>query len=246
VLVTPGIFLEVPGSFQAVILGEYDGYTTNEQATINGYPDSLFGEITGNSFDVIGLYKWKIPLSDPKNPRPLTFNNGCLVEIDTNGSTSYATGGGVYQTNTGNGSQVQVGVGLERVKDFTVGVQLDWASATDSYLLAGATTSYPDVNYTQDHFSVGGEKWISPNWALRMGIIFDDNNSHGYYAPNTGYYTLDGGEEITGVMVTPGIGYENKSFHLDGMLMFEEPTAVAPNTDSYTILGFQLETALLF
>lgn len=235
----PGLFLDIPSSFEAGIVAiyNYDIMTTNFiNAPIYKYDDN-------NTFNIVGLYKWKVPLAAPG----LTFNNGALVSRTYFTQSYYDTTGYVVSTFEDTGFQLQLGAGLEKEKDFALGLQVDGNVVTGNQQFLG--TNYQFYNFDLTQVSLGGEKWISPHWALRLGFTYEDASNTGPQMASDSFYIVYPHQEAKGVRVIPGIGYEDPAFHLDGMVWFEQPGSSNPSgtiTYTYTVIGLTLNASIRF
>jgi len=115
-IIAPCVYLEIPDSLQAGIIVNTANAPTSI-SIVNGetYP---FESYT-NDVDLI-FCKWKMVLSPPRDAQHLSLNGGILFEI-TNQAVNNL--GDIYNSYTTQSSQLQIGLGLERVKNFTLGLQ---------------------------------------------------------------------------------------------------------------------------
>lgn len=243
----PSLFVEVPSSFQGGILLSLQNQT-DEFGVINGDTNQVstpyFKTENISVENVAVLYKWRMPLVDPGNPHPFSFNHGALFQL-TSSQTSY------WQPDGSSGGNMSVmsynfqgGVGLEWKKDLTLGIQLNW------YGITSTPDNSPVGLLSNDYisrFGFGGEKWVAENWSIRLGIVEENAQNPCQNGANDGYFGLDPNQSLSGLMGTAGIGYDNKGFRMDGMVWCEQPTftPTTPN-DTPTLLGLDLDAALCF
>jgi hypothetical protein len=241
----PCLFLDFPGTFQGGIMVNIHHQTETANFTIgpNYYPDYMSDIDNGVNFAVI--YKSKMGTSDPGNPHPLSFNHGGLFEIFSSSGTDFGPTGGTQEIFQDTSYTFQMGMGLEWEKDLTLGFQLCWEGSTDSTGHPPFPV-YPLQNSPSFTISGGGEKWLSPYWALRMGLLYEDNENHGLVI-NDGLFPIYPGQSVTGIRFTTGAGYEDKGLRIDGMVWYEVPSVANAGPDySYAFFGIQLDGALLF
>lgn len=252
ILIEPCAFLEVPGSFQGgVVLDINENSQTDTISENSTVIQPTYTEQTGTGMSFAALYKWKIALSPPKDPHPLTFNNGILLETGSFDSTEFTFGGTVPYTFQMTSFSLQAGLGFEREGNFTLGLQVDSLGTVGTeQLSSGVLDQYYDESIS--HITLGGEKCLSPDWALRMGLTFvEDQNLAvpGSETAGEGFFSLFPGQQVTGVMVTTGAGYEDKGLKIDGMVWFEQPESTGTGFTgpeyAYTIMGAQLAFGLV-
>jgi len=232
----PCLYLEVPGTFQGGLVAEFhntSSYSVQASTTSPTFPTS--------TFNLMALYKWKIALSRPGEAPALTLNHGLLFGLSNEGLPSL--------TNLKN--QLQVGVGLEREKDFTVGVQLDGTWNCENFQQTTQPTK--PVNQTDqmtlDQICLGGEKWLTPQLAIRLGLIYEnavENQNTGGPALTEGFYSIKAGQQAQGWMPTAGVGFEERNLKLDGVIWFENPQLTTPNgsVNISNILGAGISAVL--
>lgn len=252
----PGLFLEVPGTFQAGVVGTIYGNSenTNFASTNQSYfPSSpTYHYIDDGNFTLNALYKWKIALEASGGPDALTFNNGALFQFYNDNSKVYSPSGNTNMKAQEGTNQFQAGVGLERAGDFTLGAQVNLyrLNGTQSFAVGNPGTS----GFTQNQVSLGGEKWVSPQWALRAGLMYEDDSTPPYTGIGSGswqgFLILGPGEEVSGVMINLGAGFQAKDFQADAHFWFEQPSfqgpSGTPSTFQYTLIGAELSLSLFF
>jgi len=240
----PCLFLDIPGTFQAgALLHIYQYSGTQSHPDIPPYQWAVL-----NSLDGAVLYKCKMTLGPTQDdPSPLSFNHGMVFSWISDQETINNSNGTFNSNLTVTYTQLQFGLGLERERDFTLGLQANWMT-NDAFSQAPSSSTNQLNNSFLAHYTLGGEKWVSPNWALRMGLTWlDDHDSKGEVGPawmGEDFFDFYSGQDITGIQITSGVGYQDKSLRVDGMAWFEQPQSsgakfTGPNY-AYTVFGAQL------
>lgn len=251
----PCLFFEIPGIFQGGVVGLFNNstYINSISYTNNAAPDvPAYTSYIDNNFDIAAIYKWKIILSNSEKSYPLSLNQGALFQVTNSQGTDFNSDGSIWENFQETTLKAQAGLGLEREKDFTAGFQLNWQGFVDNF--ENQTDIIPGNNnlYTFG-FSFGGEKWISSHWALRMGLLYDDHNYNGSLEIDQYFYLIGASQDFKGLMITPGIGYEDKGLKVDGMVWFEQPSGLntiilntANPADEYKLFGIELAATVYF
>lgn len=235
--VSPCLFLDIPEKFQAgfVMNTNSQSVTTSDTILSGSIPSQSPYLWNSSSFLILtGVYRWRIPLSQANDPKPLTFNNGVLVGISSSAVTGYNTNETVSQISDLNTTSCQAGIGLEKKDDFTFGLQM-YVNSGGTTIQTSPGTHEPNISLFQ--LSLGGEKWVVPHWAARMGLTYEDDQN-----TSNGFYSVSSGQEFTGLMTSFGAGYYENGVQLDSMIYFERPsqTGTASSTNSYSIFGAEL------
>jgi hypothetical protein len=249
----PCAFLEIPKIFQAGIVANI--YSSSQTFTSQYFIPQDYLEADNNLY-LAALYKWKMVLSNQNDVQPLSFNHGLLLQVNSfQGTDKYQTQGTFNNSDTQ--LQIQLGLGLEREKDFMVGLQGNWFED----ILNQQNSEFPPTqNYSVATFrlSLGGEKWITPNWALRLGLTYQNDQDQpssdgGGTSIWDDFYPIFPSQQITGLLVSVGAGYENQSFKVNGMIWYEGSQVALlpgdfPSIDesnySYSVYGAQLSVAV--
>ena len=247
--INPCLFLNIPGTFQCGVVFDFNqnSLTANESSTNTTFvPNASFNSQAGNGTNWVALYKWEIPLSGPGDPHPLTFNNGILLGATNSQGTHFftdVTTPSPYQILT---SQSQIGIGLERAKDFMVGFQ--WNEDSTDHLEQYIPGNFQAYSVSSSNrISLGGERWISETCALRIGLTYeDDQNSGGPGGATEGFFQINPYEDVSGLQISAGAGYERGNFKGDGMIWLE-PSSITPTHDSPFISGLGMNgSCILF
>lgn len=250
----PCVFLDIQGSFQAGAMGGFNS-NSNTETTNSSNPSVVPSTPTylydnDNIFFLTALYKWKITISPKGNDSQLSFNNGFRLDVSDNDETQFQPDGSNFSTSNESTNHFQFGLGLEREKDFTFGVQGNVYETNSTEIFIGQ----PAINhtFTMNQISVGGEKWISPNWTLRLGLMYENDNDPVINGNGSseweGYYEIYPGQEVKGTFITAGLGYEDKILTMDGRIFFEQPQSFGQGLTgpeyTNTLLGAELSMAL--
>ena len=246
-VISPCVFLEIPGSLQAGVIVNATSDATSISASFpsgsgltSGGPD-LFETYT-NNINLV-FCKWKMTLSPSQETNPLSLNCGILFGVT---SETVSAPGDIYNNFNLQSSQLQIGMGLERSKNFTIGLQLD-AQANN---LTQSVATEPNSSGNLIEVCLGMEKWLSPEWALRLGLVYQNEPTNDGFNPE--YFNVPVPMQETAWMTTLGIGYDVKNFKIDAMTFLDPESVGAIGVDSgnttttYTIFGFELSAEVLF
>lgn len=245
----PDLYLNLSDVFQVAVIGRFgDSDLTVEQDSPNSliYPDNpTYKAGSSNHSSVFGIFKTRLPLSG-KVKQTLSFNTGGYLLVNNTQSTNYDTTGITLQTSALNDLRAGVGFGLESSKDFTVGLQ----ASLDSQ--SGGTTPISGPFQPNGLFSysvsAGGERWLNPHWAFRMGMVFEDDYNGGSSAVLKPFYVVGPGLRVVSTTLTAGLGYSDPNWKSDFMLWTGQPSLYdSPNpSDFATQVGVELALSLLF
>jgi hypothetical protein len=144
----------------------------------------------------------------------------------------FQPGGTLLETDRHQQVQTALGIGLEAPEDYTVGLQFQSRNdlgGSFNPLDAGAA-GQADPNLDAYQIALGGEKWISPEWALRIGILNEIDVER--FSPY---------QQTLASSVVGGMGLREDNFLLDAKLLLGEVfplnDASAPDTSQ---TGFEL------
>ncbi len=239
----PGVHFEIPGIFQAALLMNVNNFNLTSSYTfpigsgLQNQPTYLLQALNGVGFDA--LYKWKIYLTSPNDPKTLSLNNGIFMGINSNQSTQYNPDSTVVVSTQNTGGFFTAGVGLESKDDFMLGLQINSNGISSNVVQGSGTVN----NVSQFNFTLGGERWFMENWAARIGLTVENNEN-----TVNGFYTGANGLTYSGLMTTFGVGYDDKKLQLDGRVFYDEPSPnnVGALSDFYNIFGVEFSANLLF
>jgi hypothetical protein len=104
------------------------------------------------------------------------------------------------------------------------------------------------TGYQSLTLSVGGEKWITPQWAFRMGAVYQDETNNGALPYTTFYYPdIAPGVELETATLTAGVGFQENAFYGDLTLSCGQSVRDNPATDAFASrVGAQLAAGVRF
>ena len=156
---------------------------------------------------------------------------------------------GVYLTNTpdflGDGTEffqaysnrqqisTRFGIGLESPKEYTFGLQ--WKS--QNYVAGSQDIVSKDLTASNNGFDLyqvafGGERWLSPTWAFRLGMVLEEDIYAG------------GNPDTLTTTVNAGFGVEKVFGRVDFRLFLGQTTDNNDLSNTIGFLGSQISTTL--
>jgi len=248
----PAVILDLPGFQAGFQLTQYhfsvlQTYVSSNTSIIPNQ-DTYLSQVD-DLLTFMLLEKWRTELSDLGDVPSLYFVQGGQWSNETYKATLYESNGNLLGINPGGHNQFQLGMGLERPGVFTLGLQLVANERTQT--TQAGSLFVQNINTSTLRLTLGGEKWISPRLALRLGFSFVDENSSTSSTNNItaswDYFNLNPGQEITGVLASTGFGYQTTTLRLEGLLFLESPQSTGTNSTgspwTYTVFGGQLSFA---
>lgn len=245
----PDLFLEVPGAFQAGLVGRVShtelDYQLDSSNTllISSIPNYLLQ--TDDTLVVLGSAKGKFPLPGTLRQK-MTLNMGGYFLIGNAQSKQTDPTGAPVQTTNESDLQLGLGAGVENAGDFTLGLQTLLETRSGSY--APTSGSGYSLDYLAYSISMGGEKWVNERWALRGGLSFEDDYNGGGANVVKVHYQVPPGTRIVATILFAGVGFKQGSFRSDLTLWMGQPSVYdSPNPDDfYTQAGAQGTLTFLF
>ena len=239
----PEIYFESPNSLQAVLLGRIsNGDISLQQESSN---DPLFNQPSHkyqstSSTAVLGALKTNSPLQ-----RLMSLKSGASFLFQTTTTSLFDPSQNPAAVSDSQTWQFQMGTGLEGLEKYTVGLQARLQGVSGGFTPAGASAE--PVNFFSYQLSLGGEQWISNQWAFRAGIIYENDINAGASSYPSGIFTVPSGQRVVSTAITAGAGYKNSSFKADLGFFFDQPYVYdSPNPDDFmTQIGIQLSLSLL-
>ncbi len=199
----PEVRYEIPGRllvrFSSFVTNDYTHFLQTASQAVTEFPD--LGPYVSSQYQNmtnLGLFRLTLPLSDKTNLKLGGSLTAYLYNIDLIGKNA-----NVY--NNQNRQQVNgtFGIGLESPGDYNLGLQFIGQSyISEVQLVADNSTTATDYNYY--HLALGGEKKVGSNWALRGGLVMEDD-----------IYTVSKDLNTLYLDLTSGLGYEDKNLRLD-------------------------------
>ena len=169
------VIYEVPASLKIDFSAALQNSSADFEQTTSA-PTSLFNDqprfhlSDSQTLNLKGSFRYSLPLKEEQN-----LKLGGSVGLVWNQTQSLPSG---FPNNTPQQQMnILFGLGFEEEKEYTMGLQ--WKSR--SYLSESQispvlpTTLNPGVNEYQIAF--GGEKWLTPTWALRLGLAVEEDDA---------------------------------------------------------------------
>jgi hypothetical protein len=242
----PEAYFESPGTFQAAVITRFIQVTSNLQLSspnILLVPQTLNYKADDTSAAVLAaVFKSATPLDGGLN-----WRNGGLVTLSNSTQNSYDPSGAPVSTLNQQNLEAQVGTGVEKPGDFTVGLQasLQTVSGTDKDSLGNGLG---DTGYLVYSFSMGGERWITKQWAFRMGLAYQNQFNSGNVPYSTFYLpAMDPGVRLITTIITVGAGFKDEGFYGDWEFSYGQPTRYGGDPSAFaTQVGTQLALGVAF
>jgi len=208
---TGEIFYERPGELQARLsldLSESKTHLTQSaSAAVSQYPDFSSPLSDQKTLSVAGAAKGRWHFSD------VDLKWGASLQCAGVDEKTYGSGGApgpdLHQTQW----EALAGIGLEAPEDYLVGLQLKCDFLAGGTLGPEASGDLQEAppNQNSCQAALGGEKWISPDWALRIGVV--NEIDFGRSAPFTQKLLSN---------VVGGVGWRGENLQVDGELTLGE------------------------
>jgi len=180
------------------------------------------------SMNANGEFKVMEPLSDKE-----TLKIGGSLASYTNDTDLLNPDQSLYDSQNKQWINATLGVGLESLYDYLYGIQFK----TQNYLHDVPSTNNTDNNSPADfdsyQLAVGGEKWLSSNWAFRLGLIVETD----IYGQGSHLQTLN-------TTVTAGVGYESLFWKADLKMVAGQTVDINDSSNTSTQTGAQLAGTL--
>ena len=240
----PELYFEIPNSLQAGLLTRFsnaDISLQRDSSDISIISNQASYKLQNtNTSSVLAALKMSSPLqklTSLKTGFSLLFESGKTTDYDPSQNTISTTDGQVWQ--------VQLGTGLEGLEKYTVGIQVKIQG------ISGGVSNPPGpdqaINFFSYQINLGGEQWITKQWAFRAGIVYENDLNSGALDYQPGFFPIPSGQRIVSTLITTGVGFKNDRFKTDLLFFFGQPFVYdSPNPDDfYTQVGFQLAASFL-
>jgi hypothetical protein len=177
-----------------------------------------------------GAFKLRLPFSDTES-----LDMGGFISGFFNNQDVLRTTGTVSDDKDRQQIGTAFGIGLDSPKEYTMGLQwksLSYAINTDLINNPGTTSSLAGTDYSYYQLAFGGEKWISPTWAFRLGLVgeIDDYSS-------TSISTLT-------TTINAGLGIEEVFGRVDGRVWLGQAGDLNNASNTVGLVGAQLYMTL--
>ena len=239
----PEIYFESPGTFEASITGRFSNFNVSyERDSSNpgvflGTPG--FNLETGNAAIGVAVFKMTNALTDAIN-----LKTGGLISVEIantgNFTPSESPNGGVSL----NAWTAQAGIGFDHPQDYTLGVQADFEQINGNESDSSGVTA--TNNFFDYKIHVGGERWLSKAWALRVGVIYEDADNMGNAEQDQFLYPILPGERIETTTIVAGIGYQDSHLKIDANLSEAQPNLSDDASNYGNFYGAQIAASLNF
>lgn len=230
----PEVRYELPGTltlrFFSFVTNDYTTFSQQANPTAPGFGDfSPFINSQFQSMDNLGSFRLTVPLTPTENLKLGGYLSAYLYNVDILGS-------GHNVTSDQDRAQVSgdFGIGLDHPGDSTWGFEF----TTDNYGYDDqvvSTNVLTATDYDLYQYALGGEKWLSRNFALRGGLIVEDD-----------VYSQAGHQTILKTSAVAGLGYEDKGLKLDTkFLVGQDANLNYSIADNYSLLlGIEIQGTL--
>ncbi len=164
----PEVYYELPGrlllKFYSFVTNDYTQLSQNASPPTGTFNDlSTFTDSQYQSMNNVGVFRLTLPLSEKENLKLGGSFQAFLYNI-----ASLGTAEGVNNVENRQQISATLGIGLESPGNYTWGLQF----ITQSYVhdaQAVSTNLLTTTDYSLLQAALGGEKWLSPQWALSGG-----------------------------------------------------------------------------
>ncbi len=182
------------------------------------------------SMTVSGAFKLSLPFTESENVKL----GGSVTGYFTN-QDDIRPDGTVMDNKEKQQVATTLGIGLEDPKDYTMGLQwksLSYTNGSDVIDNPGTISALGGVDYAYYQLVFGGEKWIFPVWALRLGLVGEVDD---YTALSTSALTTT---------LNAGTGLEEAFGRLDFRFWVGSVTGLDNSADTLGLVGAELSTTL--
>lgn len=194
--------------------------TSPDYANLTRFHSSQF-----QSMNATGSFKLSFPLSGRENLKVGGFISSYFNNTDDIGPA------GLNVTDTINRQQIltNLGVGVEAIHDYTLGIQFSSQTYTldNTSIASAATTAQTDYNYYQ--LTLGGERWLDDHFAFRLGLTGEEDQ----------YFQASNLQNLVATLNT-GVGWEDTSWACDLRLWVGEQTNLQDSTNEAILDGFEI------
>jgi hypothetical protein len=236
----PEIYYRIPGVFEAALIGLTGQESFSLAINYFGFlPDQATFNVE-NADQTVGLAVFKMtnPISSSLN-----LKSGTLFSLTSQNNHFLNPSAAPVSNVTGTTWTAEFGLGLEHPQDFTMGFQGEATGINDTQ--DDPVTTIGTTNYFSYKVSFGGERWLSPFWAIRMGIIYENDLNTGNQDVPLFFYTVGPDSRIISTTITAGVGYQDARFKLDLGLLAGQPSQ--DNSSNFgTQYGAQLAAGIFF
>jgi hypothetical protein len=231
----PEVYYEVPN--QAIVrfssfVTDIDTDFAQDVSQVTPY----FQKITSlhstqyGSIDTTGAFKLMFPVSEKEH---LNLG-GSLSSISTD-LDYVGTALNVYDDQQKQQIDTALGAGLESFRDYILGIQFK----SQSYLYnttavsSAVVSTQTGTDYDFLQFSFGGEKWVTPSIAFRMGLVAEED-----------IYTGSADTRTLYTYILTGFGVQTRGFVLDLKLSFGQSVSLEDSNDTSSLTAAEVSGTL--
>lgn len=229
-----GEFLwELPSIAKILLSASTIGSNTDFTQTV-AYTTADFGDLAKyhltdfQSVNVTGAFKLSLPYSDTEN---LKLGGSIAGNFDTQDVLTPA--GTVLDNEKRSQIVTSLGIGLESPGEYTLGLQwksLGYLGGSGVINNSGIQAPLSGLNYGYSQLAFGGEKWISPIWALRLGLVAEDDS---YNASSVNTLTMT---------INAGAGLEKVFGRIDGRIWLGQASDLNNSSNTIGVIGAEVST----
>lgn len=230
----PEVRYELPGvlilRFYSFVTNDYTTFSQQLTPSTPGFanlPPFILTQF--QSMNNLGSFRLTVPLSPTENLKLGGTLQAYLYNVDVLG-----TGHNVASDQDRAQISGSFGIGLDHPGDSTWGFQFTTQNyAHDDQVVSTDVLTATDYDLYQ--FALGGEKWLTPHFALRGGLIVEDD-----------IYSQSADQTILNTSAVAGLGYEDKGLKLDTkFLLGQEANLNYLIADTYSLLlGIEIQGTL--
>lgn len=223
----PELHYEIPGR----LILRFSSLVTNDnvefQQTVSPNSASILtlSQYQSNQYQSMnntGFFRLTLPLSDKENLKLGGGLTALLTNMDLLG-----TGQNVYDTQNKQQIYGALGVGLESPGDYIWAVQFKSQNYVHSDQTVTATPTLTSDDFDSYQLAVGGEKILSPGFALRLGLVSEIDD-------------LSQDDDTLSETLTVGFGVANSGFNLDIKLLGGELFDLDDSSQTSLLLGAEM------
>ena len=182
------------------------------------------------AMNTTGAFKWTLPFSETENLKI----GGALSDFFYN-QDYLRPNGTAYDNKDRQQIGSSLGIGLDCPKEYTLGLQwksLSYTSGSNAINSSGTQSTLSSSDYTYYQLAFGGEKWVSGTWALRLGIIAEEDD---YSATSISALTTT---------LNLGAGLQQIFGRVDFRFFLGQATDMANSSNTTGLIGAQFSAAL--
>ena len=228
----PEVRYKIPGRlilrFSSFVTNDYTQFSQNNSTPISAFPNlSPYISSQYQNMNNVGAFRLTLPLSDTEN-----FKFGGSLTAYLYNTDLIGPGGNVFNNQNRQQLNGTFGIGLETPGDRTLGLQFLFQSYNyDVQVVSTGSTMATDYDFYQ--ITLGGEKRLSSQWALRGGLIAEED----IFTQSVNLNSLN----ASAVM---GVGFEDKGIRLDSKFLLGQGVSLDNLSHNVISLGAEIQGTL--